>query len=324
MPRVRRSFLLLLLGFLSLPVCAAAQEPTPDAVQSAAAAFGEGQLAQLRGEYAQAADLFELADRSAPNAAALRSAIRNRRAASQGARAATLAADALVRYPEDAETHALADETLAELAPTLGAVHVTCTPECSLSIDGRAAHARSLERFEVFVEPGVHQLVAAWGSGAPVTRELSAVAGEEETIAFEEPLLEAEEEEEIEDGEPVSVEPPPPQRGSGTGVHPAVFGTLAGLAAVGLGITIGSGVDTLGAADAYRHAPTMAGYQDGRGREDRTNALIGVTSALGVAAVVLVFFTDWDGDPAPAESLSLMPSFFASPEGASFALSGRL
>lgn len=324
---MRRSALVFVLGAVFVPVLASAQEPRPDDVQSAAAAFGEAQRAQLRGDYAQAADLFELADRSAPNPAALRSAIRNRRAASQAARAATLAVEALTRYPDDAETHALADETLADLAPTLGRVHVACTPACSLAIDGRAAHDRSLERFEVFVEPGSHQLVASWGTSPPVTRELSAVAAEEESIAFEEPLEAEEEEEEIADGvAPPPIEPhqppPPAPPPSSSGLHPGIFGALAGLAVVGLGITIWSGVDTLDAASAYRRAPSAAGYQDGIGRELRTNALAGVTSAVAVGAFVLAFFTDWDGDPAAGESVALVPSLFLSPEGGSVALSG--
>ena len=211
---------LILLGVLLLPFGASAQEARPDDVQSAAAAFGEAQRAQLRGDYAQAADLFELADRSAPNPAALRSAIRNRRAASQTARAATLAAEAIARYPDDVETHALATETLAELSPSLAAVHVSCTPACSLAIDGRAAHDRALERFEIFVEPGSHELAASWG-GSPVTRTLTAVPAEDEAIAFEEPLAEEEVEEEIEDGVVTSAVPPPPPA---SGLHPGIFG----------------------------------------------------------------------------------------------------
>jgi hypothetical protein len=200
---------------------------------------------------------------------------------------------------------------------------VTCTPACALGIDGRAAHERSLDRFEVFVEPGTHQLVASWGAGR-VERELTAVAGAEESIAFEEPLEEAEEEEEIEDGitpQPVPVAPAPPP--SSSGVHPGIFGALAGLAVVGLGVTIWSGVDTLDAAAAYRAAPTQARYNDGIGRELRTNVLIGVTSAVALTAAVLLFFTDWDGD-APADHAGRwLPSLAISTEGAELALSGR-
>ena len=88
---------------------------------------------------------------------------------------------------------------------------------------------RSLERFEVFVDPGTHQLVASWGGGQPVTREISAVAAGEETIAFEEPLLEAEEEEEIADG----VVPEQPRPSGSTGLHPGIFGALVGLGVLG-------------------------------------------------------------------------------------------
>src|SRR5260370_26192182 len=80
---------------------ARAQKSPAEDVDGAARAFEEGQRAQLHRDYARAADLFELADRSAPNAAALRSAIRNFEAAGNAAHAATLAAPAIERYPND-------------------------------------------------------------------------------------------------------------------------------------------------------------------------------------------------------------------------------
>lgn len=70
----------------------------------------------------------------------------------------------------------------------------------------------------------------------------------------------------------------------------------AGLTAVSAGVLLWSGVDTLTARDAYVANPTEAGYNDGVGRETRTNVLIGVTAALGVAtAVSAIFFTEWSG-----------------------------
>jgi hypothetical protein len=120
---------------LAVATVASAQESD---VQAAAAAFGEAQRAQLRGDFAQAADLFEIADRAAPSPAALRSTIRNHRAAGQSARAATLSAEASTRYPDDAETSALATETLTALAPSLGHVSLRCASECTVTLDGRA------------------------------------------------------------------------------------------------------------------------------------------------------------------------------------------
>lgn len=70
----------------------------------------------------------------------------------------------------------------------------------------------------------------------------------------------------------------------------------AGLTAVSAGVLVWSGLDTLSARDAYVNAPTESGYNDGVGRELRTNVLIGVTAALGVAtAAGALFLTDWSG-----------------------------
>lgn len=309
--------------FLVLPTLARAQETD---VRAAAVAFEEGQRAQLRGDYAQAADLFEIADRSAPNPAALRSALRNHHAAHHGARAATLAADALSRYPDDAETASLAQATLAELAPTLGRLRVHCSETCALTIDGRAASEHTAEHYDVFVDPGEHTLTAAWTGRSPVHRTVHPMPGSDETLAFEPPAAVA-----ASTTGPTHTEgtgaadthapaPPPPS----SGVHPALFGTLAGLAGLGLVGTIVSGIDVLSAADAYRASPTHAGFDDGVGRELRTNVLIGVTGALAVAALVTVFFTDWDDvSDEPDVPVAVRPSVYASPDGAGAALVGQ-
>lgn len=315
-----------LVCLLVLPALARAQE---DDVRAAAVAFEEGQRAQLRGDYAQAADLFEIADRSAPNPAALRSAIRNHHVAHHAARAATLSADALTRYPDDAETSALAQATLAELAPTLGRLRVQCASACSLTIDGRAASEHTSERYDVFVEPGEHTLTASWSGRSPVHRTVHPMPGSDEQLAFEPPAAVADASPDTAHdtgtGDPAhdpthdTVEPP-----RSSGVHPALFGTLAGLAGLSLVGTIISGVDVLGAADAYRASPTHAGYDDGVGRELRTNVMIGVTGALAVAALVTIFFTDWDDvSDEPDVPVALRPSVYASPDGAGASLAGR-
>ncbi len=299
---------------------AASARAQPADVHAAAAAFEEGQRAQLRGDFAQAADLFEIADRSAPSPAALRSAIRNHRAASQPARAATLAAEAQARYHDDAETSALAAETLAALAPTLGRVNVRCATACSVTLDGRALLEHAAETIEVFVEPGLHELSASFHGLGSERREIEARAGEQTSLELSAPAPS----EEPARTEPVApaqpLAPPPPS----TGLHPAIFGTLAGLAVVGLGVTIGSGIDTLNGAADYRADPTRARYDDGIGRELRTNVLTSVTAAVAVAALVTVFLTDWDDvAPGPDESLTLVPSFYATPEGGGAMIAGR-
>ncbi|HWE31301.1 MAG TPA: hypothetical protein VHB97_25020, partial [Polyangia bacterium] len=133
-----------LLGLATLVVSMAigalsyAQNTPAEDVDGAARAFEEGQRAQLHRDYVRAAELFELADRSAPSAAALRAAMRNFDAAGNGEHAATLAGHALERYPADPETRKLAERLLAKLAPTLGQLSVRCPADCALVLDGRA------------------------------------------------------------------------------------------------------------------------------------------------------------------------------------------
>lgn len=311
-----RLALFLALASTMLSMSARAQETD---VHAAAAAFEEGQRAQLRGDFAQAADLFEIADRSAPSPAALRSAIRNLRAAGRAARAATLAAEAQVRYPEDAETIALATETLATLGPSLARLAVRCDIACEVTLDARAIVEHTIASYEVYVDPGEHTLVASWSGRGVARREIDAQPGAETVIELTapEPRAELEHHEETPALAPA---PPPPS----TAVHPALFGTLTALALVGIGITIWSGIDTLDAAADYRNDPTHARYDDGIGRQLRTNVLTSVTAALAIAAFVTVFFTDWDDiNPGPDESISLVPSFYATNDGGGAMLLGR-
>ena len=316
----------------AVPAEAPPEAMPPEDVQSAAAAFGEGQRAQVRGDYGQAADMFELADRSAPSAAALRSAIRNRRAAGHLARAATLARDAQRRYPADADTAALAAEVLAEATPRLASIRVTCAPACSLAIDRRAAGPAASTTFELFVDPGARTLVASWSGREPVTRSIDAVAGAEQTLALEAPAIA--EPEPVTEPEPdarsgpideVIVRPAPPP--SDSGISPAFFGVSAGVTAVLGAVAIWSGVDTLDARDRYVADPTRAGYEDGVGRQWRTNGLLIGVGVLAITTVVLAIVTDWDGAPSSepegsSGAQAVVPWMTAGGEGAAIGLSG--
>jgi hypothetical protein len=80
-------------------------------------------------------------------------------------------------------------------------------------------------------------------------------------------------------------------------------------------VLVWSGLDTLTARDAYVANPTGPGYEDGVGRELRTNVLIGVTAALGVATVTgALFFTDWTSARRRSAS-RLQPFALAHPSG---------
>jgi hypothetical protein len=302
-------------------------------VTAAARAYEEGLRAQLRREYGQAADLFELADRMAASAPALRTAIRNHEAAGHSARAVTLAQRAAERYPNDVDTKKLADGVIARLGPTLATLRVKCPPGCGLTLDGRVADDQEIAH-QLQIEAGDHHLVASYADGRTVSRSLHATAGGSEELALPvpEPLAPA-----AAATTPASAPSPATVAANAPApsavdrpshkLPPLVF-AVGGVLTVASGALLAwSGVDTLSARDRYVRAPTAAGYHDGTGRELRTNILIGTTAGLAVAsAAIAVFGTDWHhgllGRSRPARAARLVPSAGVAPGVATVGLAG--
>ena len=292
---------------LTLTLCAPAvlAQTTPD-VASAAAAFQEGQRAQLSRDFARAAEMFELADGSAPSAAALRSAVRNHQAANHLARAATLALRMQARDAGDPQSAALAAETLASLTPRLARISLRCNPSCALVVDGAAVSSGARESHEVFAEPGEHTLEASWGPARTRRAPVTAAAGAQVTLILDappepppaptpEPPAPPAPTPVIVVAAPPVVAPPPPPPVSRRPLGPAVFWSVLGATAVSGGVLIWSGVDTLGARDRYVASPSERAYLDGVGLQTRTNALIATTATLAAAAVLTAVFTEWRG-----------------------------
>jgi hypothetical protein len=302
------------------PLPAFAQED----VQAASAAFAEAQRAQLRGDFPRAAELFEIADQAAPSPAALRSAIRNREAAGQDVRAATLSLRAISRYGEDRETRKFAEQTVERLAPHLMRVRVTCDQPCSLSVDGGTVGGGYALVTEFFVGDGPHMLEARWPGRESVTRSLDAQLGQSATID----LVAGPRKESAPPPPPTTTPPPgalaphtqPPAPGAQpstefspsdtqrSGLSPAFFWAGTGLTLVAGGLLTWSALDTLRARDDYEKAPTRADYDHGVSLQRRTNILAGATAALGVITIgVGAFATDWGGQA----SASIGPNSFA-------------
>jgi hypothetical protein len=95
------------------------------------------------------------------------------------------------------------------------------------------------------------------------------------------------------------------------GLPPIVLIAVGGAAVIAGGLVVWSGLDTVGANDDYEERATAPGatvaetqplLDDATGAETRTNVLIGVAGALGLAAVAVAIFTDFSpeerGDPA--------------------------
>jgi hypothetical protein len=286
------------------PALALAQED----VQAASAAFAEAQRAQLRGDFPRAAELFEIADQAAASPGALRSAIRNREAAGQEARAASLALRAISRYPDDRETRTFADSALERLGPRLVRVRVTCDVSCAVTVDGGTVGPNAAATTEFFVADGPHTLEARWSNRDAVTRQVSGNPGQTVVVEIQAPPQRAQTT--TPPSESLSPTPvvssadassPTTDQGassekSGGGLPPAVFWVGTGLTVVAAGVLTWSGLDTLSANDDYKQAPTREGYEDGVDRQRRTNILAGVTAGLGAITLGIgLFATDWGG-----------------------------
>jgi hypothetical protein len=297
-----------------------------DDVSGAANAFSRAQKAELSGDFASAAELYELADGLAPAPEALRSALRSRKSAGELDLAAVHAEELLERYPNDPKSGELANATLDEASKKLMRYEVACQPGvCTLLVDGGAAGADAKQKHVLYLAPGKHDVVASFGKNRTPSQSLDGKPGDRGALTFDAPP-----------------EPPASHLDSGDtgavggvpGVDQGVHGSSGlspwffvggAVATVGLGAaTIWSGLDVLSANDTYKKHPTQTGYNDGKDRELRTNVLIGATAVAGAATGVIALFTNWSGKH--GEEAALRPGVRASAavtgNSAAFVVSG--
>jgi hypothetical protein len=299
-------------------------------VAAAAAAFSRAQRAELAGDHARAAEFYELADSMAPTPEALRSSLRTRLLAGQRAIAAARAESLRGRYPDDAESKALADKTLAELGSQLGRFEVECRPRaCAVIVDDEAAAADAQTNHVIYLEPGSHQIAAAFGSLRADAKPVEAKAGERGKLEFDAPpapvqpaatgVSGAEGQTGISGGDVAR-----DAKRSG-GVSPVWFAVSA-VVTTGVGAAaIWSGIDTLNQRDDYDKNRTQEGYEDGLDLERRTNLLFAGTGVAAVCTVVIAAFTDWSGEEsskAGASRKGLRVDVRGAPGGAGIGLGG--
>jgi hypothetical protein len=99
----------------------------------------------------------------------------------------------------------------------------------------------------------------------------------------------------------IATPPPPPpvlrsipeERPRSRGITPAVFWTGFALTAIAGGATIASGIDTASIHSAFETSPSTSAQSRGEDAQLRTNILAGSTIGLGVATLVIAFFTQW-------------------------------
>jgi hypothetical protein len=319
-PRVRAPALLVALAAAAACVSATstwsrsalAAEATPEQLQFAAHEHDLGYRAYVAKQYDEAATHFENAFFAAPNPAELRSAVRAHREAGQLARAATLAAIGQRKYPDDAALAKLADETLGEARPKVFEVRVASSAECNVAVDEKVVSAEKVREFRFYVDPGKHELVVGWSEGRTKRVLVEAKAGGSQALTLEPPPVPPKPKPAVDRGVVASSGAAAPQKP----FAPVVFFTAAGLTAVGVGVTVWSGLDAQKnpGTDAVRtgcvgQGESCALYQQGLGAQRRTNIMLGVTGGLAaVTAVVGVFFTQWSRPDRPAAGLRVEPA----------------
>jgi hypothetical protein len=307
----------LIAAALSAAAPAAAEVVAPSAgdIKRAADAFDRGREALRAEEYVEAAEHFEAADASAPSELALRFAILSRKEAGQLARAASLAALARERYPDDAELEELASSVLDEAVASLHKLDVSCDEPCELVLDDKIVHGQRRKARVLFLDLGPHRLRASWSDDRSATETLEAVAGGASFVNFfipEQPPAPRNTVAAVDSDATASS----PRTG---GWSPVVFWsgvgvTVAGAAAstfLGLRAINDPGRDRVRrACEAYEGSDRTAcpEYQRGLRHELQANVAIAATSAVGVLTVITgLFLTDWSHDD-PARDAVRKPS----------------
>jgi hypothetical protein len=288
----------------------------PDAradVSAAARAFSDGQSAQLEGNFERAAQSFELAYNIAPSKEALRSAIRARQLSNQLPRAATLAQLLLTQFSDDPASNKLASDVIAEAKLKLARIAITCAPQCTAAVGGRAISLNAAPIHVVFTAPGRASIEVTFDGDRNVTREVTLKAGDEVTLPIEPPPVKRV-------ARPrTAAAPPAPVVRDDSGLPPYVAVGGGALTLVLIGITTWSALDTDKAHDAYVAAPTDEGWKDGRSKQLRTNLLLGGAAATAVStALIAAFWTRW-------HRVSDSPEMAITPDrgGLSVSLGGR-
>lgn len=280
-------------------------------VTAAARAFARAQAAQLEGNYALAAEHFELAFALQPSKEALRSAARMQMSAKNFARAATHAQSLLDLFPEDTSSKELARSILDEVAGGLARYEVSCTPECALSVDQKAYFVEPARSHRLYLKPGSFTIEAHFRNGRKASRVVTTAAAE--TARFElimpaappSPVADATKRE-----PPQPASRPDTARASTTrsGV-PVLVPWLTGAATVACGgLTLWAALDTQRRHEAYVEHPTDEQWTRGVGRQRLTNVLAASTAALGVATITLSFFVHGSSKSRVALTPSLGPN----------------
>ena len=307
---------LVLAGFTTSGIAAAAGPPDAERLKIAAEEFDAGRRAFKVKDFENAAVHFENADRDAPSPQALESAMRARKEAGQLARAATLGAWGMARHPNDKTFNDYAKQLLADADKTLHRVSIGCQPDCTVVVDNKVMPFPESASATVYLEPGAHAVVATWSNNRHRNSDVNAVPGGNSKLVFNAASPDKGAGTDTPSG---SHDPgtgnaePQADRGADDdkkgGLPPLVFYIGLATTAVLGGVTTWSGIHTLNNPGKDRIDQCVAPQcdktplvEEGLANQTRTNVLLGVTGVVAVTTgVVALFFTNWGGDTAQPE-----------------------
>lgn len=275
---------------LSRPAAALAQE-----LSAAAQAYTEAQQLEVAGAFREAAEHYEEAHAIAPTKEALRGAARCWFKAERQDLAATRADELQLRYGADRKSKQLAHTILKKTASALGHVTVRCALPCMVDVDGETLVPSHEGEHRFYLEPGEHRLSTHVPGYQSLDKDISLAPKAIKEVVFAMPA--AVEEDPLEE-KTVNLEAEGPAASAADErawyESPALFWSSVGATLVLTGATIWSGVDTSNAKDRFVKTPTAEAYDDGLGRQRRTNALLGTSLGLAAAtAAIGIFATKW-------------------------------
>jgi hypothetical protein len=268
----------LLLFTVSVPRAALAGDGGPPAGDAgdkvAARAFREGETAFQKHDFARAAEAFESAYQTRPHPAPLWNAARAWHRAGSLARAANLYARYLREAPSDAKDRGAATTALVTLRASIAQLDIRAPGVDEVLVDD--AH---VEPPIVYVSPGKHVIR---GRAGDHDRERSVIAQAGEVIGVA--LVD----------DPAPAAPKEALAPRSAGWSPAVVVALGGIDLVGVGVTIWSGLDTLGTRRDFDRVPSQENLDQGRAKQTRTNVALGITAGLAALTVVTaIWIVDW-------------------------------
>ncbi len=291
---------------LAAPVGSAATPPDAAQLKRAAEEFDAAVRLLDQGRIEEAASRFEAADANAPSDKALLQALKARRDAGQGARAATLAEAALKRYPDAPELVALAREVLESVGPSLGKITVHCPLPCVVAVGGRVVLGDAKPAWTIFSDPGPIPVSVSFEgrAAASANTTLQVEAGKESVLDVPMPAA----------NHPESPAPLPREERAPDGLSPLYFWIGTGATVALAGTAVWSHIDARNnpGADVVREKCAGRGtscpeYQEGVAKDRRTIILGASAGAAGIAtALIGILWTNWSGaSSAPPQAAAL-------------------